>query len=308
MQAFADALTNDVVRDAERRIRFANLRKLAVALGNGADGVAALAREAGTLAGDVKSDWAHVDAQIGLAGDRALETLRTATSVRLRKFVSGVRQDAYERIDQGIDGKALKSFLESRFSQRRAGLEADLETEVKRTLETLQHDAADLLDRFAQRVTEFQRARAFADLTGRRRVEFAFSLASGVDTGALLAAVASVAGLLLFPPTQVALIVLSVVSLVVSVGKTVWSFFDKGFAREQQRRAVDENLRRIAKELDEQVTARQDELKQLVEKHLDQLRELIRQSVDDADRIHGALRRCGERLELLQHQMEPIAP
>ncbi|SAL19697.1 GTPase Der [Caballeronia telluris] len=298
-QSFLDWLSRGMVTDSDARIRASNVHKVRSAVRTAAGTIALIQRDkVAPLAADVQRDWAHVSEQLELAVSALGPALQTHADAAIRTFETRVREQIYERIKDGIDNDDVKDALSAAMRREQAKLESALPTLMERELARFQRDVSDTLERFQRRIEELQDAYRSIDTPTLGSFELNMKFDSGVNYISLIAALAGGLMMIWNPAGWVSLAI-GGVTLVVSIAKAVWGFFDSDYKKSQQRKAANENIGRVVGRMEDAMKSSCDKAMESVKTRIDEIAAEVERSVNQVAQINSTLIRVSANLAQL---------
>ncbi|HDR8931513.1 AAA family ATPase [Burkholderia vietnamiensis] len=288
-QSFLDWLSGSMVTDSDARIRAANVNKVRSAVQTAAGTIALIQRDkVAPLAADVQRDWAHVSEQLELVVSALGPALQTHADAAIRTFETRVREHIYERIKDGIDNDDVKHALGAAMKREQAKLESALPTLMERELTRFQQDVSDTLERFQRRIAELQDAYRSIGTPTLGGFELNMTFDSGVKYMPLIAALAG--GLMMiWNPAGWVTLAIGGVTLVVSIAKAVWGFFDSDYKKSQQRKAANENIGRVVGRMEDAMKSSCDKVMESVKARIGEIAAEVERSVEQVAQVNSAL-------------------
>jgi AAA15 family ATPase/GTPase len=295
-QAFINWLGRSMVTDSAARIRTANVHKVRSAVQQAAGKIRQIQREiVAPLAAQVKQDWVRVGEQLDLAVDALGPALQSHATAAIRTFETDVRNAIYRKINNGIDNDDMKHALSEAIKNGQTKLESTLQEKMKTELERFQEDVKVTLEGFQQRIDDLQniyRSIGTAALPG-------FDLHMKFDNGIKYTSLIATLGgglLMLWNPVGWVSLALGAVTLFVSLVKAIYGFFNKDYKKAQQRKAADENIRRVIKSMQSAMKPSYDQIMELVKTRIDEIKTEVESSVKQIDNINSALIHLNKKL------------
>ncbi|WP_155625367.1 hypothetical protein [Burkholderia vietnamiensis] len=295
-QSFLDWLSGSMVTDSDARIRASNVNKVRSAVQMAAGTIALIQRDNfAPLVADVQRDWAHVSEQLELAVSALGPALQTHADAAIRTFETRVREQTYDRIRDGIDNDDVKDVLSAAMKREQAKLESALPTLMERELARFQRDVSDTLERFQRRIEELQDAYRSIGTPTLGSFELNMKFDSGVNYISLIAALAG--GLMMiWNPVGWVSLAIGGVTLVVSIAKAVWGFFDSDYKKSQQRKAANENIDRVVGRMEVSMKSSCDKVMESVQARIGEIAAEVEQSVDQVAHVNSTLIRVSANL------------
>lgn len=295
-QWFLDWLSGSMVTDSDARIRTANVNKVRSAVQAAAGTIELIQRDkVAPLAADVQRDWAYVSEQLDLAVSALGPALQRHADAAILSFETRVRERIYERIKDGIDNDEVKDALGAAMKREQAKLESTLPTLMEKELARFQQDVSDTLERFQRRIEELQDAYRSIGTSSLGSFELNMKFDSGVKYASLIAALAG--GLMMiWNPIGWVSLAIGGVTLVVSIAKAVWGFFDIDYKKSQQRKAANENIGRVVGRMEDAMKSSCDKVIESVKARIGEIAAEVERSVDQVGHVNSALIRVSAKL------------
>jgi gas vesicle protein len=253
------ALANHLISmaiDAPRKIQHSNVYKANQSLQKF---VRELNHHAATMESHAKKVTAETTAIRGQVDRAALKlgsSLRTDAGDSLRALKAGVRKEIYALIEVGINTEKLKSELQSSLERHVSDMQRDVDKKFKESVTQFQSAVNKAAERFQKHLKDL------GEIAGAQMRDFSgpsFNLDLRVNNGVNIAGLVTTAVgaiiLALTGPAGWVVISLSVVGVILSLAKALWSLVDEDFRKSQQRKAVDENLFKVAASLKKDLEA-----------------------------------------------------
>lgn len=307
-RSFVDRLTGPMMTDCEARMHAANVHKVRCAVDDAQKALSVEQRNTiGPLAAQCHEDWKLVDRQLALHVDALGKSMLTIGMDAVASFETRARDSIYKQISRGIDNDDLKSLVKRTIQDEQALLEAEVKKRVEDKFSGFQKDVSTLLERFRERVMQLQDAYGAMNNRGfKRDFDLKMDIDSGVQYTALIGAL--IGGLLLaWNPIGWVSLAIGGLTILVTVVKAVWSFFDSDYKKAQQRKAANENLARVVKSMREGMEKHFDELRKAVVERMDGIRSDMARSVNLAAEVNAALIQVCGNLNRLSNSMAGTA-
>jgi GTPase SAR1 family protein len=290
---------------APAKIRQANIHKACLSLHQS---VKNLDRLAGTMeahAQKVIAETTDVQGQVDKAAQKLGSSLRTDAGDALRALETNVRRKIYTQIEACIGNDKLKAELQSSLETHVPAMQREVESKFKAASTQFQNAIANAAERFQKHLKDL------GEIAGAQMREVSgpsFNLALRVDNGVniagLVATAVGVGALLLSNPAGWVVITLSVVGVVLSLAKALWSLLDDDFKKSQQRKAVDENLSKAVTSLKRDLEASEKSVLDAVKAAAAEAKERLGEPQRNVKSQAAILRRSADRLKALSIKIE----
>ena len=255
LAALANHLASMAI-DAPRKIQQANLYKANQSL---QQFVRELNHHAATMeshAKKVTAETTEIRGQVDRAASRLGSSLRTDAGDSLRALKTGVRKEIYALIEVGISNEKLKSELQSSLERHVSDMQRDVDKKFKESATQFQSAVNKAAERFQKHLKDLGEIAGaqMRDLSGPS-FNLDLRVNNGVNIAGLVTTAVGAIILALTGPAGWVVISLSVVGVILSLAKALWSLVDEDFRKSQQRKAVDENLFKVAASLKKDLEA-----------------------------------------------------
>src|SRR5690606_33974152 len=165
-------------------------------------------------------------------------------------FASSVRNKVYALIDDDISNNYFKGSLRDKIDTEQQKLNERLPEALGKEVEGFQKDAEYIINRFESQAQELT---AIYSKLGHTRLNvkcnFKIKIDNGIKVAGLLGGLIGIALAPFAGGASVWLMGLSGLTMLVSVGKALWSAFSSDYKKSQQRKSTDDNLRNITQQL-----------------------------------------------------------
>ncbi|SDZ85827.1 AAA family ATPase [Microbulbifer marinus] len=304
-----EIFSQDSLSDYMARIRSANYQKTAKVLEAALSDMDVLqSTKFIPLVKHLEREYDSLVVQLGSITDGLKNRLSAITNSLVDEFKKNARKKAYSKIDKGISDDALKRHLErglktvekslnTRFSECVASEMALFSEEVRKLLERFEKHVGELVDMHSNF--------AIGGYEGSDPIEL--DIKGGINYFGLMGALAplfwipkaiAIGGV--WGPIGVAAIVLT---SLIAFYKSVKNVFRSDFKRSQQKKAVDENLKKIAGGLKAALNERTSGQIKEVNKHIETLQGQLSKPISAVQEINEILGSSGARLKILRENL-----
>ncbi|MDG6898063.1 hypothetical protein A6A19_08755 [Actinobacillus delphinicola] len=241
-------LLADVTRNADIKIHRANVQKVMMVLNEHILLLDNLIKELTTNA-----------QQLLILQKRAIDNLDNIFKIFVNEIsnneyiigqtINEIRKNIYGDIKGDINNDTFKSLFECHTKNQLKDLEEQLPQTIKLQVQQLQQQIQKELHSYADKVQTLNTLNLTDSLQLAPSISFNINIDNGVSYWGLAG---GLLGLVLAPftgGTTLWVAGVGAVTALISFGKAVISFFSSSYKQSQQRKAVDENLRKIEKQL-----------------------------------------------------------
>lgn len=241
---------------APAKIRQANIHKACLSLQQSVKNLDRLASTMEAHAQKVIAETTEVQRQVDKAVQKLGSSLRTDAGDALRALETNVRHKVYKQIEAGIDSNELKAELQSSLETLVPAMQREVESKFKAASTQFQNAIANAAERFQKHLKDLgEIAGAQMREVSGPSLNLALRVDNGISVVGLVTTVIGAAAILFSNPAGWVVITLSVVGVVLSLAKALWSLLDDDFKKSQQRKAVDKNLTKVATSLKQDLEA-----------------------------------------------------
>jgi hypothetical protein len=243
---FVRWLTQSMVSDSDKRIRAANLKKVATKIHNTAQALLTEQRDVlEPLCRDVQADWAKVREQLESEVNLFGRSINAIGQSEIQNIETKLRQEMYKKIAEGIDNEKVRPLFEQTLECESKLLEQSVQGKMTQKLSDFGASVSERLQRFQERVDELQNAnRSMNSMSFSNKPNLNFKFDNGINYAGLAASL--IGGvLMLWNPAGWVLLGIGAFTAVVGLVKAVWGWFDGDFKKNEQRKAVTKNLNQL---------------------------------------------------------------
>lgn len=164
-------------------------------------------------------------------------------------FKSRVRKEIYEQIEEDISNDYFKSRLKDIIENKKVILEKELTTGWNQKINEFRIDLDNNIDRTLKNLGVLVNNASHTPKLGKYDLDI--SVGSTLQSKYVVGVVLSGIGLVM--ATGGVAVVIAAISLIFNLAKAVIGFFSSSYKMKQQRKAADENIRRVADNIENQV-------------------------------------------------------
>ncbi|WP_395147437.1 GTPase [Moraxella atlantae] len=216
--------------------------------------------------------------------------LNNSTKSILDKSKRQLRDEMYDRIDDGLSNPDFKDLIQQKLDTRAAYLTSEIDKQKASIFAELNINIKEITEELTQNIHNVtQNYEIYLDAN----FQTDFNIKNGIDKLGLAGGIVALGGSML---ASGVLMGLGVVAGIVSIGKAVWSWLDPDYAKSEQRRNTDKNIQKFFSKLEiklnqgieEQKIQLSDNLKQL-ENQLDKICQPVESTIEDLKKAHSEL-------------------
>ncbi len=220
--------------------------------------------------------------------------LESVIQKSLENFERNTRKEIYWYIDSDVSDDSFKNKLEVLLEDNAKKMFEVIPKDIEKQIYKFQHSITEVLENFKRRVAyaiqDYQTFN-FGNLDSKFNIDL--QIDNGIDKMGLLGSLMGAGGATYWALTAGNIwnpagwtmatfgIALSAIAVLVSFGKAVWKFFDSDYKKSEQRKAFDENIRRIIDNIKPQLTKEiwsiSSKSNALIDKLMDELGNTVKQ-------------------------------
>lgn len=230
--------------------------------------------------------------------DSAKSNFESASSRVILTFKNKVREKMYEYIERKVSDDSFKSEFKSVIKKAQENLGDKFKEEFEKAQKDISKDIEVEIENLQRRIGNI--VKEFQSLSFKNEFDsnLNINIDSGIDKAGLIGAGVSLAVLIgtqFWNPVGWGLIVLSVAGIVIGLAKSIWKAFSDDYKMSEQRKAVDENLRKICDNIEDKINETitneiiDKNLKPFVENLQDALKSSV-ENIKEASEFFGSLR------------------
>lgn len=305
LQHFHDMLTGKLAGDHKTKIKRSNFNKAGSVVKDAAHKINRIHETTfKELAEQLKDEALGAQQQLDLSFEALKSRLEAQGERATEQFSSEVRKRIYRRIENDLDNDDFKHALESCIRSEQANLEQRLPELMEAETARFHEEITEVIERFREHASDLMDAYRNMRIG---QVDSGFDLNIKIDNGikvtSLLGTLAG-AALMIWNPAGWAVAVIGGLTLLVSLGKALRSFFSSDYKKSQQRQSADENLdtlsRKMRRSLRESLSTAIPEL----ESKIGGLKDALNEPAHQAARISATLVESVAKLTRLSNSID----
>lgn len=251
-------LTGDLLKDYKIKIRLSNFKKARMVVSAAVVEIANIQCHLfQPLGQELKQRAEDAGNELETAQAALMRRLESQVETAINDFITSGRRTIYKSIEEDISNSEFKSALENCIEDELEKLQKHLPTLMEKELTKFQEDACEVADKLKGFTDELM------EIYGRGQenyVDGMFNLQINIDNGLNVRnlVVGLLGGaLMLWNPAGWFVTVVSVATLLVSVGKALFSMLSTDYKKSQQRKSASENLGEITKSIRSSIREKQ---------------------------------------------------
>ncbi|WP_120963848.1 GTPase [Helicobacter pylori] len=235
--------------------------------------------------------------------EKFILNLTNSAFSKINQFKSDLREKMYAHINKNIEDEVCKEIFKNELIQ---GIE-ELGENIKRCsneckerfYEAIKKDIEQFEERIKDSLIMLDRINIDSGF------DFSFNIDSGIDGTKLATSIGGLGLLGIFNawnPMGWFALTAGIITGLVGITRSMWSFFSSRYKRSQQRKEVDKNLHQICEKIAEDVKSRLESRKKDIWEKIEKLKANLR-PVDNYERMKRQLKEAHERLGYISHSI-----
>ncbi len=236
--------------------------------------------------------------------EKFISDLENSAFRKINQFKFHFRKEMHERIERGIGNNECKEIFNNELKQRETKLSEDIERRFKECEEQFRGSIGKNIEEFEERVKD---SLAIIERIGINNLNpnADFNIDSGIDIMGLFSSIGGLGLLGIFNawnPMGWFALTAGIITGLVGIARSIWSFFSSRYQRSQQKKEVDKNLHQICEKIVQDVKSRLKSRKKDIWEKIEKLKANLR-PVDNYERMKGQLKEAHEKLGYISHSI-----
>ncbi len=252
---------------------------------------------------EIKNHYQEVCDNLDRSKEKFILNLTNSAFSKINQFKSDLREKMYAHINKNIEDEVCKEIFKNELIQ---GIE-ELGENIKRCsneckerfYEAIKKDIEQFEERIKDSLIMLDRINIDSGF------DFSFNIDSGIDGTKLATSIGGLGLLGIFNawnPMGWFALTAGIITGLVGITRSMWSFFSSRYKRSQQRKEVDKNLHQICEKIAEDVKSRLESRKKDIWEKIEKLKANLR-PVDNYERMKRQLKEAHERLGYISHSI-----
>ncbi|WP_050741605.1 coiled-coil domain-containing protein [Acetobacterium bakii] len=303
---FCDWITIDLVKNCKAKIKKSNYRKISTALMLTSCKLHEIQMSLHDLQKKLIKTKKATDNQLDEAAEILKHQLDTDAYTAVNEFIEHLRRNIYNDIDKELNNDEFKSAFECRINEAITILSTALKEKFDVTMAEFTNDVADIIEKYHRYVSELLNA-----YKNSAQFDFDFipniDIKSGVNrNGTISSIILGIGGVIVcfLNPAGWVVLALSIIGLVISIGKGVLEFLDHNYRASQQKKAANDNIEKMGDKISESVIANLKDAHTPLQEGIAVIKDDLFKSVNHIRSINQVFRSAETKFELLTTTVE----
>ncbi|WJJ01909.1 50S ribosome-binding GTPase [Helicobacter pylori] len=242
--------------------------------------------------------------------DRSTEkfilNLTNSAFCEIDQFKSDLREKMYAHINKNIEDEECKEIFKNELIQGIETLHEDIKWQFRECEKRFDGEIKEAIKQLEYRIKDS--LAMLEHISIDRGFNLNFDTDSGIDGTKLATSIGGLGLLGIFNawnPMGWFALTAGIITGLVGIARSIWSFFSSRYQRSQQRKEVDKNLHQICEKIAEDVKSRLESRKKDIWEKIEKLKANLR-PVDNYERMKRQLKEAHERLGYISHNIHLI--
>ncbi len=239
--------------------------------------------------------------------DRSTEkfilNLTNSVFYEIDQFKSDLREKMYAHINKNIEDEECKEIFKNELIQGIETLHEDIKWRFRECEKRFDGEIKEAIKQLEYRIKDS--LAMLEHISIDRGFNLNFDTDSGIDGTKLATSIGGLGLLGIFNawnPMGWLALTAGIITGLVGIARSIWSFFSSRYERSQQKKEVDKNLHQICEKIVQDVKSRLESRKKDIWEKIEKLKANLR-SVDNYKRMKGQLKEAHEKLGYISHSI-----
>ncbi len=236
--------------------------------------------------------------------EKFISDLEKSAFSKINQFESDFRKEMHERIERDIGNGECERIFENELKQRETKLIECIERRFKECEERFRGSVGKNIKDFEERIQDS--LAMLEHISIDRGFNLNFDTDSGIDGTKLATSIGGLGLLGIFNawnPMGWLALTAGIITGLVGIARSIWSFFSSRYQRSQQKKEVDKNLHQICEKIVQDVKSRLESRKKDIREKIEKLKANLR-PVDNYKRMKRQLEEAHEKLGYISHNIK----
>ncbi|KHL85567.1 GTPase [Helicobacter pylori] len=219
------------------------------------------------------------------------------------QFKSDLREKMYAHINKNIEDEECKEIFKNELIQGIETLHEDIKWRFRECEKRFDGEIKEAIKQLEYRIKDF--LAMLERISIDRDFNLNFDTDSGIDGIKLATSIGGLGFLGIFNawnPMGWFALTAGIITGLVGIARSIWSFFSSRYQRSQQKKEVDKNLHQICEKIAEDVKSRLESRKKDIREKIEKLKANLR-PVDNYKRMKRQLKEAHEKLGYISHSI-----
>ncbi|GAA7544633.1 hypothetical protein JP0017_10380 [Helicobacter pylori] len=243
---------------------------------------------------------------LDLSTEKFISNLTNSVFYEIDQFKSGLREKMYAHIDKNIEDEECEEIFENELIQGIETLHECIKWQFRECEKRFDGKIKEVIKQLKYRIKDS--LAMLEHISIDRGFNLNFDTDSGIDGTKLATSIGGLGLLGIFNawnPMGWLALTAGIITGLVGIARSIWSFFSSRYKRSQQRKEVDKNLHQICEKIVQDVKSRLESRKKDIWEKIEKLKANLR-PVDNYKRMKRQLKEAHEKLGYISHSINLI--
>ncbi len=235
--------------------------------------------------------------------EKYISNLTNLVFTEIERFKSDLRETMYAHINKNIEDEECKEIFKNELIQGIETLHEDIKWRFRECEKRFDGEIKEAIKQLEYRIKDS--LAMLERISIDRGFNLNFDTDSGIDGTKLAISVGGLGLLGIFNawnPMGWLALTAGIITGLVGIARSIWSFFSSRYKRSQQKKEVDKNLHQICEKIVQDVKSRLESRKKDIREKIEKLKANLR-PVDNYKRMKRQLKEAHERLGYISHSI-----
>ncbi|KHL81201.1 GTPase [Helicobacter pylori] len=252
---------------------------------------------------EIKNHHQKVCDNLDRSTEKFILNLTNSAFYEIDQFKSDLRETMYAHIERKIEDEECKEIFKNELIQGIETLHENIKWRFKECEERFDGEIKEAIKQFEYRIKDSLAMLERISIDGGFNLNF--DTDSGIDGTKLATSIGGLGLLGIFNawnPMGWFALTAGIITGLVGIARSIWSFFSSRYQRSQQKKEVDKNLHQICEKIVQDVKSRLESRKKDIWEKIGKLKANLR-PVDNYERMKGQLKEAHEKLGYISHSI-----
>ncbi len=232
--------------------------------------------------------------------EKFISDLKKSAFSKINQFKFNFRKEMHERIEEGVEDEKCKEILKNELKQRVKELGENIKRRFKECGERFDGEIKEDIERFKERIKDsLAMLKRIGINNPNSNFNTDFNMDSGIDIMGLFSSIGGLGLLGIFNawnPMGWLALTAGIITGLVGIARSIWSFFSSRYQRSQQRKEMNKNLDKACEKIAEAVKSRIESYKKGASEMIENLKASFNDLIVCYERMREGLIKAGEDL------------
>ncbi len=252
---------------------------------------------------EIKNHQQEARYNLDRSTEKFILNLTNSAFYEIDQFKSDLREKMYAHINKNIEDEECKEIFKNELIQGIETLHEDIKWRFRECEKRFDGEIKEAIKQLEYRIKDS--LAMLERISIDRDFNLNFDTDSGIDGTKLATSIGGLGLLGIFNawnPMGWFALTAGIITGLVGIARSIWSFFSSRYQRSQQKKEVDKNLHQICEKIAQDVESRLESRKKDIREKIEKLKANLR-PVDNYERMKRQLKEAHERLGYISHSI-----